>query len=649
MMNIFVHNRGLLHKIRIGILLFTFCMLSMQVMSQTSKSKIARLLQRNKIERLLRYSDSQISELTSVGDLRILGEVFLNNHYYEQSDLCYKKILTDFDDLSLPKDYMNHYFILLNQKKHELVRESDLHKFDSDRWVRLLKSAARVPDYSPNKEMIKSSDLSSHISSFNGFSVTNDTIYYFPHHDIKEVDLFETDVILSHRSSREELRMALLSNDSIVDVSVLDKTFKSQSLKYNGRQVFVLQNSKHVFYSVESLKSGRQSIIIRSDSISPFPFNSDDYDCAMPSYDEKSHILYFCSNKSGGYGNLDIYSSEYKDGKWGLPINMGDKINTPFTEVFPVMTCCGLLFSCDGRAGMGGFDNYLYSSKDDTSYNLFPYNSVGNDYGLREIQKTSIGFENDNLVNYSSLLCDVFAQVRNEEDGLFAFLYPDQFGELNSPLLAKKDSLKKEQNEQDDEAKRDKLSEREDFINSGKIYFDVSQWTINDSQFSLLDSIYESIVYLNIKQIYVSGYTDVSGSVLSNNILAYNRALAVINYFKAKGVEGENPNFTPVAIGENLSSSELVKPEERKVHFLIADKKAKGSGAVAINQPNCEKLTYLSFSKLHLVASGETVFQLCKMYDCRIELMKQINSRENDIIFKGEYLFIPDNTELNRK
>jgi len=45
-------------------------------------------------------------------------------------------------------------------------------------------------------------------------------------------------------------------------------------------------------------------------------------------------------------------------GQWGLPVNMGSKINTKYKEDFPWLSADGktLYFSSEGHSSMGGFD-----------------------------------------------------------------------------------------------------------------------------------------------------------------------------------------------------------------------------------------------------------------------------------------------------
>lgn len=69
--------------------------------------------------------------------------------------------------------------------------------------------------------------------------------------------------------------------------------------------------------------------------------------------------LYFTSNRPGGRGELDIYVSELDaKGNWGKAVNLGPTINTPYHEDSPFIHPDGvtLYFSSDGHPTMGSND-----------------------------------------------------------------------------------------------------------------------------------------------------------------------------------------------------------------------------------------------------------------------------------------------------
>ncbi len=74
---------------------------------------------------------------------------------------------------------------------------------------------------------------------------------------------------------------------------------------------------------------------------------------------ENEDTLYFASNREGGLGGMDIYYSvKLPDGEYGLPVNIGEPINTPDDENFPRISREGnkMFFASSGHNSMGGYD-----------------------------------------------------------------------------------------------------------------------------------------------------------------------------------------------------------------------------------------------------------------------------------------------------
>lgn len=81
-------------------------------------------------------------------------------------------------------------------------------------------------------------------------------------------------------------------------------------------------------------------------------------------YGLNSDVLYFTSNRKGGNGGSDIFiTKRLPNGEWGIPQNLGNTINTPYDEAFPVVSADGqfLYFSSQGHSSMGGYD--VFKSK----------------------------------------------------------------------------------------------------------------------------------------------------------------------------------------------------------------------------------------------------------------------------------------------
>jgi hypothetical protein len=86
----------------------------------------------------------------------------------------------------------------------------------------------------------------------------------------------------------------------------------------------------------------------------------------------------------GGYGDTDLYVSDYVNGKWSEPKNLGPMVNTEGSEMFPFVHADSVLyFASDGHAGFGGLDLYRYSLRGQKLENMdAPINSGRDDFGL---------------------------------------------------------------------------------------------------------------------------------------------------------------------------------------------------------------------------------------------------------------------------
>jgi hypothetical protein len=129
------------------------------------------------------------------------------------------------------------------------------------------------------------------------------------------------------------------------DYMVFSRTMDRRSSKNN--------ESKFGLYFAEN-KNGNWG------NIREFEYNDKDSNTIEPSFNSDATILYFSSNRTGGYGGFDLYSSRYVNGKWTAPENLGPRINTTKNELYPFIHQSGrLYFSSNGQENkMGGYDLY---------------------------------------------------------------------------------------------------------------------------------------------------------------------------------------------------------------------------------------------------------------------------------------------------
>lgn len=138
-------------------------------------------------------------------------------------------------------------------------------------------------------------------------------------------------------------------------------------------------------------------------SAEELPFNSDDYSVAHPALTPDGKTLYFASDMPGTKGLSDLWRVAINaDGSFGVPENVGEKINTEGRETFPFISSDGrLFFATDGHVGLGGLDVFVAQIKDNGDigeiYNVGkPLNSSYDDFGLILNENDGIGYFSSN-------------------------------------------------------------------------------------------------------------------------------------------------------------------------------------------------------------------------------------------------------------
>lgn len=115
-----------------------------------------------------------------------------------------------------------------------------------------------------------------------------------------------------------------------------------------------------------------------------------EYNEPSASIGSSEKVIYFSSDRPGGFGGKDIYkANKLPTGKWGPAINLGPVINTRYDEDAPFIhpDNQSLFFSSEGHRNMGGYD--IFVSRKDSGGNWsipenmgYPINTTKDDIYL---------------------------------------------------------------------------------------------------------------------------------------------------------------------------------------------------------------------------------------------------------------------------
>jgi len=138
-------------------------------------------------------------------------------------------------------------------------------------------------------------------------------------------------------------------------------------------------------------------------NVEELPFDSDNYSVAHPTLSPDEKTLYFASDMPGTRGQSDIFKCTIDEkGNYGIPVNLGSKINTEGKESFPFISEENeLYFASDGYPGLGGLDILVVEIAKDGTFKKVknigePANSSADDFGFLINSKTKRGFLTSN-------------------------------------------------------------------------------------------------------------------------------------------------------------------------------------------------------------------------------------------------------------
>lgn len=252
-----------------------------------------------------------------------------------------------------------------------------------------------------------------------GSSINSENQEYSPAFAIDEKTIYITKRMgnLSDNRPNEDLYFAELNDESwdkVKDIGPPINTIENEgafSISSDGNYIFFTSCSRNGGKGqcdiwLTSKKNNRWDEPKNLQS----PINTKYWE-SQPSISSDGRMLYFSSDRPGGYGGTDIWVSEFSNSGWSAPKNLGPTVNTSKDEQFPFIHSDNrtLYFSSNGHPGLGKSDLYL-TRKDvklnwETPINMgYPINSRGQDWNLVVARdgKTAY-FSSDQLKGFGGL------------------------------------------------------------------------------------------------------------------------------------------------------------------------------------------------------------------------------------------------------
>jgi outer membrane protein OmpA-like peptidoglycan-associated protein len=322
--------------------------------------------------------------------------------------------------------------------------------------------------------------------------------------------------------------------------------------------------------------------------------NSRSWD-SQPSLSADGRVLFFSSNRRGGFGGNDIwYTVRQNDGSWSDAKNLGSVVNTPKDEISPFMFFNNeiLFFASEGHQGFGGMDIFLSRVKSgefQTPENLgLPINDqleqvalfitakkdyayyteltkeddqnersllyrfkfpeeiyLGENLSVTEgkVYNAKTGQPVDATLSLVSLTNDstLYQFQSDGKTGEFMMLYPESA--VSGLYVEKKGFIPKIYN-----VERDKIQNVKDLkveltpVASGEefvfenVFFEFDKFDLKAESITSLKRLFKFLQENPNVNILISGHTDNIGSVIYNQTLSLQRAKSVQNFLVGAGL-----------------------------------------------------------------------------------------------------------------
>ncbi|SMG05713.1 OmpA family protein [Sphingobacterium psychroaquaticum] len=354
------------------------------------------------------------------------------------------------------------------------------------------------------------------------------------------------------------------------------KGWESQpAISADGKTLYFVSNRQGSIGGYDIYKSTR-----KDDGTWNIPENlgpniNSKYDESSPYIHADNSTLYFASDGWPGFGRKDIFKSTLnKDGKWSIPVNMGNAINNFRDQTALHVSMNGKIGHLAAQDSSGQLDIYTFELPQAIRPGAVAYiQGTIRDADTKKTLRATISVTNtkSNMV--------VFEDESDQDDGTFLATLP--IGHNYAVHVQQKGYLFESQQyaldkaEFADEAFTADIELKPIALGSSSklnnIYFATNSFEILPQSDADLGALIRFLQVNTRIKIEIGGHTDNTGTIERNQQLSENRAKSVKEYLQAKGIGAER--LTVRGYGQSKpvadNTTEEGKQLNRRTEFTV--------------------------------------------------------------------------------
>lgn len=346
---------------------------------------------------------------------------------------------------------------------------------------------------------------------------------------------------------------------------------------------------------------------------------------SQPMISNDGNILFFTSDRAGGFGGTDIYMSTKTPEGWSRAVNVDKNINSEYDEMTPVIGVDNnnFTFTSNRQGGLGGFDIYISKFKGNTfsvaKNAKEPINSNGDEYYYYSMPNSDIAYFSSSRRGGSGKL-DIYKALPNPYNSDAVFMLNGVVRDIktNEPLGAniiitdlstgkKVAELRSDDNTGEyyvilQQARKYSITaSRKDYLffsemyeipktDKGKeqtkdiylspivggntrllIFFDFDKSKLQDESIPELNRVIDFLKENTYVKIMLEGHTDDKGSTDYNEKLSSDRAKSVKEYLINNGIDSDRIQTIGFGLKKPLSKekTEEARAQNRRVEMKI--------------------------------------------------------------------------------